>query len=91
MIYASRVDRAGKKLHHGHIVALKILLENNTNYFLSHFIGQRNSRSQLTSKEVSQGNVIVLPDRDEKRVPAHSECLVIHGRKWDNCSAVHYL
>lgn len=91
MIYASMVDRARKKLHHGHIVALKILQENNTNDFLLPFIGQRNSRSQLTSKEVSQVNVIVLPDRDEKGVPAHSGCLVINGRKWNNCSAVHYL
>lgn len=90
-MYASMVDRAGKRLHHGHIVALKILLENNTNYFLSPFIGQRNSRSQLTSKEVSQGNVIVLPEGDENGVPAHSGCLVINGRKWDNRGAVHYL
>lgn len=91
LIYASTVDRAGEKLHHGHIMAFKILLENYTNYFLSHFIGQRNSRSQLTSEEVSQGNVIMFPEGDENGVPAHSGFLVINGRKWDNRGAVHYL
>lgn len=55
---------------------LKFYLE--MTHFLSHFIEQRSSGSQLTSKEVSQGNVT-----DENGAPAHSGLLVISRRKWE--------
>lgn len=77
-IHPCILDKTREKVHCGHSLALKTQPGNDTGYFLSHFICQRNSGSQLMSKDISQVTVTMFTEGDE---PPCSGSLVISGNR----------